>query len=369
MCIDQKRNFTLEHTKIAKGIAILLMVYVHLFAIPERMDNDYYLVLNIFGTGVQQHIAIFTRVCVCIYVFLSGLGLYYSLIKFDSIISMYKKVFKHALKFMINYWIIAFFVYTIGFCFFDIVFDFWDIYKVIFGISDFVSEWWYVPMYMVMLFYAPIFTCIFKTGNIFLRFLPAVLFSIIFVLLKLIIKFNIISFGNVILTYISYMDNYPIVLTFFVGFICAHFNLYRFFIYNSKLKSYIVSFVSLCISISIRMIFANDILSLNYDFIVAPLFTFSVVSIISNFKISIIFKYFSKHSTNIWLIHTVWCYYFAKSIVLLPYYSPLVYLWLLFLSLLSSYFINLLYIPLINKFFSQSHKLSYKGYLFKERQK
>ena len=46
---NQDIVFTKKHTQIAKGIAILLMVYHHLYVIPERLNYDYYALPNIFG--------------------------------------------------------------------------------------------------------------------------------------------------------------------------------------------------------------------------------------------------------------------------------------------------------------------------------
>ena len=41
-------NFTIKHTQIAKGIAILLMLYHHLFVMPDRIRSEYFSVLNTF---------------------------------------------------------------------------------------------------------------------------------------------------------------------------------------------------------------------------------------------------------------------------------------------------------------------------------
>ena len=44
-------TFTKKHTDIAKGIAILLMVYHHLFVIPERIGGNYVSLLRFGGFG------------------------------------------------------------------------------------------------------------------------------------------------------------------------------------------------------------------------------------------------------------------------------------------------------------------------------
>ena len=73
------------------------------------------------------------------------------------------------------------------------------------------------------------------------------------------------------------------------------------------------------------------------DFIIAPLFVFSSAALLYPMKrLSAVPCFFSVHSTNIWLTHTLWAYYFATDIVVLPRYSTVIYLWLLALTLHSS---------------------------------
>ena len=113
-----------------------------------------------------------------------------------------------------------------------------------------------------------------------------------------------------------------------------------------------------------RFAFSNNPISMKVDFFVVPLFIFGTTTLIIKTNISKLLEYFAKHSTNIWLTHTFWCYYFFQNIVIKPYYSILIYIWLLGLSLLSSYIINLIYVPINNCLFSKEHKLSYNNDFF-----
>lgn len=71
-------QFDKRQTNIAKGIAILMLLWVHLFRnIPEKFDE--YRSLFIFrGTPVEALFGVFCGVCVSTFVFLSGYGLYFS---------------------------------------------------------------------------------------------------------------------------------------------------------------------------------------------------------------------------------------------------------------------------------------------------
>ena len=78
-------TFTKEHTQIAKGVAILMMLYHHLYIIPERINNNFFSLIDQVIPNAQSTIAVFCKLCVCIYVFLSGYGLYHSLKKQKSL--------------------------------------------------------------------------------------------------------------------------------------------------------------------------------------------------------------------------------------------------------------------------------------------
>ncbi len=149
-----------------------------------------------------------------------------------------------------------------------------------------------------------------------------------------------------------------------MGMICAKYNVYGKllnFFYN-KINIKIISIIALIISVVIRVIFSNTATSMNVDFIVVPIFVFAVTTLLYDTSISKFFILMGKHSTNIWLSHTFWCYYFWQPLVFLPYISTAIYLWLVLLSLGTSFIINLLYVPFSNLVFSKEHRLSYKGY-------
>lgn len=69
-------NFTKEHTKIAKGIAILLMLTHHLFAFPDRihLDQGYISLFSIGDNNIEFIMGVFGNICISMYIFLSGYG-------------------------------------------------------------------------------------------------------------------------------------------------------------------------------------------------------------------------------------------------------------------------------------------------------
>ena len=70
-------NLSRQQTAVAKGGAILLMFWHHLFGFPERIPAAAKLI-SVTGGGslyVEDQLAIFGRLCVALFLFLSGYGL------------------------------------------------------------------------------------------------------------------------------------------------------------------------------------------------------------------------------------------------------------------------------------------------------
>lgn len=62
-------KLTVQDSNVLKGIVILIMLWHHLFLRPEYND------IVIHGHSIAQEIAIMCKVCVAIFVFVSGYGL------------------------------------------------------------------------------------------------------------------------------------------------------------------------------------------------------------------------------------------------------------------------------------------------------
>lgn len=358
-------GFTKEHTKIAKGIAILLMVYHHLFVIPERLNNNYVSVINLLGFNFQSILANFAKICVCIFCFCSGIGMYYSLIKSNTLRDMYKKSLIHGLKFMMNFWVILLLIIPIG-CGLNYLSLSPKVMLQLFTASyGGVAEWWFVKQYIALLILAPLVVRLFQNKKLIYIIIPICILVIILIIYRIGAHYSLWNSG--VLYYIGdvlgYIWNIDCVLVFIVGVICVRYNLIYHYQKYEKHERWTVCLFSAVLSIIIRVSFSNTPTSMNVDFIVVPLFILPLVTVLYNTKMGTVLSFFGNHSTNIWLTHTFWCYYFGQSIVLLPRYSILIFIWLLLLSLLSSYVINLIYVPLSNLIFNREHRWSYKGYL------
>lgn len=97
-------------TRVLKGIAILLMLTHHLFYNDSM--NGMFGEVSLFGVRVVHEIGLWSKVCVTIFVLLSGYGLEVtSKGKVIHLLDFYKHRFK---KLMINYWFVWILTVPIG---------------------------------------------------------------------------------------------------------------------------------------------------------------------------------------------------------------------------------------------------------------
>ena len=113
--------------------------------------------------------------------------------------------------------------------------------------------------------------------------------------------------------------------------------------YAGSLPAALLSF--LCLAFLVVLRYKLDV-GMRYDFFWAPIICLCF-SIIFATKLGVIirrpFESIGKHSTNIWLTHSFFCYHWCQSAIFLPKWSLLVFLLLLSVSLLFSLVINWLW--------------------------
>lgn len=86
--------FTKKESNVIKGIAIILMLMHHLWRFPDRLyysgitDN-----FTIFGQSISLYLGDFGKICVSLFFFISGYGLYTSHTKNHLILLQKSKTF------------------------------------------------------------------------------------------------------------------------------------------------------------------------------------------------------------------------------------------------------------------------------------
>lgn len=280
-----------ENVKNLKGIAILLMIYLHLF-----WNNDV-----VYISKMTK----FANLCVPIFVFLSGYGL--------------SKNGKHTLRDSLNrifkfyklYWSIFCISVTLLFLFTDFHFRLDEFILNLLGISySYNHIWWYIPMYYLLLLLFPMLYKTIKYSSIIL-----VVFFVFKILGKLLLgkyaNLSPVNFPEIMFAICNSLSIYLIV--FYIGILSgndkwSHNRLWSSYMTTvCWIKKSKVAMIIALISIILISIYCPFVGVLH--FIITPYICFILASLCSYNK----FKNIGEYSTIIWLLHGILLKCFPKN--------------------------------------------------------
>lgn len=322
------KTFTLRETNIAKGVACILLLVHHLFYNSERFDMFYH-IFGIDNPPVIYVLAKLSKVCVAIFVILSGYGLTKSFKKGEQSKGWF--TYKHFVKLFCQYWFIFIIFVPLGFVLgknpieiygggykglIKCLIDFCGLANLC-GTPTMNVTWWY--MGAVIILYA-IFPFLFRQ----VEKQPIVM---------LLIAAIISIFGTV--TGMLYHAIVAWILPFVMGIFLAHTEMLDKIV-NTKHK-YFVPFISFAMIIAfavIRLLMRDPIKMDTFFGLSIIIFT---VSFLSRLKyVDVALQFIGIHSANIFMMHTFIYYYYFKRLIYAAYYPILILLVLLISSLIVS---------------------------------
>lgn len=163
-----RKLFTVRYTQIVKGCAVMLLLFHHLFYAQDRYRLLDLHVVNQDGVPYLALLAIDARVCVSVFLMLSGYGIYKKLRKEEGKPGVqYKSTFVSLKKVMINYWYIFLvfvpvslylgkaYIYQNGNFFKNFILDFLGVAKI-FNSPTMNGAWWYMSVVILSYLLAPV---------------------------------------------------------------------------------------------------------------------------------------------------------------------------------------------------------------------
>jgi hypothetical protein len=349
-------EFTKSEMKMTKGVAILFMLLLHLFCRKE-VNGLYDTSPLINGVPFVYYIGLFGDVCVPIYCFASGYGLFISINNSQG--SILKKNVIRILKLLINYWIILVAFVALGFfvrgphVYPGSITKFFLNFFVL--SSTYNGAWWFLQTYIILVFLSPLLTKIIKRYNTLL----IIFISGSFYFLTYIQRIeHVLNLGHN--AAINMMVNAVILvgtsqLPFIIGSIFAKEKFY------SKIYKIFNQFTyknTICIvGIIIMFIFHSFYQSM----IIAPITGTAFVCLFNLLDkkafSSKLFDFFGNHSTNIWLTHMFFYMMIFPNITFAPHYPIFIYCWLILLCIISSFIIDLIYKSVINIIYNKFKRI------------
>ena len=314
---------------MVQAIAVMLMVFHHLFGFPERISVPYTMMFDFEILHIETIMSYFGRICISIFAFSSGYGLC-KIGQNKRFVDRYKLIFKQLEKFYLRLWGVCILFIPLGYALGVYRFNLITLVESFLGISVvYNAEWWYITTYLSFL----------------------LLYPIIYMLLEMSCKkskkMGVVFIGMVLLlvscAYRCLEDKgfWCWFLCFVMGMVTVEFQIFdamhQAIQKMGKYKPIFIAFGSggICIA---RILFSADC---EWDYLFTPLIIFFVVLILKSKACTKQFRkllfMIGKYSTYIWLTHTFYAYYYFQELVYCVKYSALIFVWCLICSWVTGY--------------------------------
>ena len=331
-------TFDKRQTNIAKGVAVLLLLWHHLFYNDPKNYGKFISILKIDNVPIECVIAGSCKVCVAIFLLLSGYGLYRSYQNFCNetignnriaVKKDFKFVWNHWIKMMSGYWFIYIIFVPMGMFFGRSFLTYYGL-NPIYYLTEFLgltylffeynaifnATWWFMSVIIVLYIIFPLLHKL-LTWQSEITLSLSILFM--FVNIPFLHDINYWFAPFVFGMYISKHNLFSKILT-----LC-----------DTLLKRISLSILLIVVSLYIRITFLKNAVYFDAFFAFAIiLFSYMVLSNIP--KLSKSFEILGKHSANIFMFHTFIYSYYFQPIIYFSRYSLLIYIFMVLVCLFIS---------------------------------
>lgn len=331
---------TLQKTNQLKSIAILMMLFLHLF--NQNYHGLFQPVLFIGTQPLSYYISLFSDACVPIFAFVSGYGLYHSYINNPE--NYLQKNKERTKKLYIRYWIILLlFAVSLGWLLNEEGYPgSWQ--KLALNITglepSYNGAWWFFTTYILFVFTSRFWFKLFNRGNPYL-YLIGLLFIYFVAFYFRIYKSNLFENGFLNRLHSQSALYFCTLFQFMVGAFALKYHWHAKvtdLFTNIKYRNFI-AFIGI-----VGLIIFHGILP---NFILAPFtalgFIFLFLQMNFGKRVDSILDFFTPHATNLWLVHMFFYMIYFKEIIYEPQNPTLIFIWLILWCVVASYLINAIY--------------------------
>ena len=333
---------TKQKSRVLKGAAILSMLMLHLFC--RKANLPYTPLLWVGGTPLIYYFGLFGDVCVAMFCFISG---YAHELQFEKAVPGRER-WKHLLKFLISFWVIAIMTAVTGMIIRDerIPGSLEEFLLNFFAIrNSYNGAWWYVNTYILLILLQPLSCQLVRRLPAWLAGLFAFAFYTVGYGIRFfgwgasslsVLSWAIMRVGLLGTSYFPYL----------IGMLFAKNNilnlLYKKTINMNHACLYVVS-----IAVVVGMLVFHSFVQSLY---IAAFTAIAIISILCVLPLPTWIErglaYLGVHSGNIWLVHMFFYANLFEGFVFRAKYPVLIFLLLLALSLAVSYVVNWLSRPI-----------------------
>lgn len=372
------KGITSKQSVMLQGLAAAMMLYHHLFIRPDMLFVEY---STLLGETREIRLALFCKLCVSIYAFVSGYGMcsvflraasegkegtrFFALLRQD-----YTLVLQKLLRFFSIYWFCVLLYFICENLFLGKEKPLSELLPNLLALSDsFNGSWWYALEYVKILLFLPLLHLLFvfekdHEERLKKKWFFLTLFGLLALFLVLALnlfpswEYHFRLFVNRLMP--SYL------LCAAGGFLIARFSLIpslgklcisllprvqgpvqEVLPCRSRRLSALLSLGGLLLMFLpflIRYLITVDAMQTSLDFLLTPVFCLGFLLFLGGQKIPAqIFFFIGKHSVYIWLLHLMFLDGFFRNLVMASHTAIGIYLTLLFFSLLCAILLRIVY--------------------------
>lgn len=304
-----ENGITKKQSAVLQGIAIWMMVYHHLYL----GTNVYESLLPFINADTARGIAWFCKLCVGIFAFVSGYGMYYVMNRnpaerfFGRLMEEYRHVLARILRLYGKLWLVILVFIGIRFFVFGREFAAEELWGNLTAFQPtYNGAWWYMEQYAKMLLALPLLDLLFagfesseekKKWVFFLTLTGVVLTGIIW---------SPMLYGFAREAAKAMRPSF--FLIFIVGYLIARCRIYQQIDKTLRRKG---GWLPACLSVvligvvtAVRVLLATDAAWAELDFLLVPVLIYGMLVLLSYIKpFGVFLAWWGKQSTYIWLTH------------------------------------------------------------------
>lgn len=344
-----ENGITKRQSAILQGVAIWMMVYHHLYSYAVEYGS----LLPFMQVDTVQRIGWFCKLCVGIFAFVSGYGMFYVMDRqpgdrfWGRMLQEYRCVLGRILKLYGKLWLVLLIYMGILFGILGLPFDPAQLPGNLTALNPtYNGAWWYVEQYAKMLLLLPLLDLLLtrftQPGE---RKRKWIFFLVLGLLGGGVVLAGRLWLPGLRTLAVAVKDGLRLsfLLIFVVGYLIARYSLWQ---RADKAMRRWRGWLPICLSvallgavIALRAALATDAAYARLDFLFAPLFSYGVLTLLSQAPpLGAFLAWWGKQSTYIWLVHGFlygWLYYLIKPHVRLD-------IWVYLAVLLASAAVSLL---------------------------
>lgn len=294
-----------------QGIAVLLMMYHHFFLNPSELALSY------GNVELVKSTAWFGKICVGMFAFVSGYGIYYGLSalqneKFLTALRLsYRSIFLRLLRLFGKYWyvLLVFKAIDFGICkepFYPA--EFW---KNFFAIDvSYNGTWWYMQQYILMMLLVPLVHLLFEAFGTKERRIKSTFYGVVFGVGIVVCSLLWLKDPEGFFAFIHELRP-SFLAIFFVGYLFSRFSVYKKISEKlsiekmSGILNAVIGLVLIAAMIGLRIRITPDPSFARYDFVIVPIFVTGVLLLLEQVKVlAAVSLFVGNYATYMWLIHT-----------------------------------------------------------------